>query len=75
MHTQVIMGVLFWSALVLCACWIVVELAELARKRGRDVALRARLGLDERPGASAWEERMRIYTEEVAEESEPARRR
>ena len=74
MHTQVIMGVLFWSALVLCACWIVVELSELARKRGRDAALRARLGLDERPGESAWEERMRMDAADSRGEAEPARR-
>ena len=71
MHTQVIMGVLFWSALVLCASWIVVELAELARKRGRDVALRARLGLDERPGESAWEERMRMDAADGQGKAEP----
>jgi hypothetical protein len=74
MHTQVIMGVLFWSALVLCACWIVVELSELARKRGRDAALRARLGLDERPGESAWEERMRMDAADDRGKAEPARR-
>ncbi len=74
MHTQVIMGVLFWSALVLCACWIVVELSELARKRGRDAALRVRLGLDERPGESAWEERMRMDAADGRGEAEPARR-
>ena len=74
MHTQVIMGVLFWSALVLCACWIVVELSELARKRGRDAALRARLGLDERPGESAWEERMRMDAADGRGEAEAARR-
>jgi hypothetical protein len=75
MYTSVIMGVLFWSALVLFSCWIVVELSELVRKARQDARVRARLGFDERPGGSAWEERMRIYTEEVAEESEPARRR
>ena len=74
MHTQVIMGVLFWSALVLCACWIVVELSELARKRGRDAVLRVRLGLDERPGGSAWEERMRMDAADGRGEAEPARR-
>jgi hypothetical protein len=63
MHTQVIMGVLFWSALVLLACWAVVELSELVRKRARDAALRSQLGLDERPGETAWEERMRIEAE------------
>ena len=74
MHTQVIMGVLFWSALVLCACWIVVELSDLARKRGRDAVLRARLGLDERPGESAWEERMRMDAADGRGEAEAARR-
>ncbi len=74
MHTQVIMGVLFWSALVLCACWIVVELSELVRKRGRDAVLRARLGLDERPGETAWEERMRIDAADTAGQAESARR-
>jgi hypothetical protein len=74
MHTQVIMGVLFWSALVLFACWIVVELSELARKARRDAVVRARLGLDERPGESAWEERMRIEAEQRAVEGDPARR-
>jgi hypothetical protein len=73
MHTQVIMGVLFWSALVLFSCWIVVELTELAQKRARDVALRARLGLDERPGESAWEERMRIEAADSRAAAEPAR--
>jgi hypothetical protein len=63
MHTQVIMGVLFWSALVLLACWAVVEVSDLVRKHARDAALRARLGLDERPGETAWEERMRIEAE------------
>ena len=74
MHTQVIMGVLFWSALVLFSCWIVVEMTELAQKRARDAVLRARLGLDERPGESAWEERMRMDATDTAGEAEPARR-
>jgi hypothetical protein len=74
MHTQVIMGVLFWSALVLCSCWIVVELTELAQKRVRDAALRTRLGLDDRPGESAWEERMRMDAADTPGEAEPARR-
>ena len=74
MHTQVIMGVLFWSALVLFSCWIVVELSELVRKARQDARVRARLGFDEQPGGSAWEERMRIHAEEAAEESEPSRR-
>ena len=73
MHTQVIMGVLFWSALVLFSCWIVVELTALAQKRARDAALRARLGLDERPGESAWEERMRIEAADSSAPAEPAR--
>ena len=74
MHTQVIMGVLFWSALVLFACWMVVELSELARKAPAGCRVRARLGLDERPGESAWEERMRIEGRQRATEVDPARR-
>jgi hypothetical protein len=74
MHTQVIMGVFFWSALALFACWIVVELSEVIGKARRDAATRARLGLDERPGASAWEERMRIDAAENKEGAGAARR-
>jgi type III secretory pathway component EscV len=75
MQTQVIMGVLFWSALVLFSCWIVVELSQLVRNARKDAEVRTRLGLDERPGESAWEERMRIDAEQRAVEADPARRR
>jgi hypothetical protein len=74
MQTQVIMSVFFWSALVFFACWIVVELSDLVRKARQDAEVRTRLGLDERPGESAWEERMRIEAEERAVEASPARR-
>ena len=74
MYTQVIMGVFFWWAMVFFACWLVVELSELARKTRRDAATRAKLGIDERPGASAWEDRMRVYAAENPEDAEPARR-
>jgi hypothetical protein len=75
MQTQVIMGVLFWSALVFFSCWIVVELSQLVRNARKDAEVRTRLGLDERPGESAWEERMRIDAEQRAVEADPARRR
>jgi hypothetical protein len=74
MYTQVIMGVLFWWALVFFGCWLVVELSELVRKSRRDADTRARFGLDERPGESAWEERMRLDAAGEGVESEPARR-
>jgi hypothetical protein len=74
MYTQVIMGVFFWSALVLFSCWIVVELSELFIKARRDAAVRARLGLDERPAGSAWEERMRIEAAEARDAAESAPR-
>ena len=64
MYTPLIMAVFFWSALMLLGCWIVVELSELVRKGRRDAGVRARLGFDERPGAAAWEERMRIEAAE-----------
>ncbi|HKZ03889.1 MAG TPA: hypothetical protein VJU81_00335 [Methylomirabilota bacterium] len=66
------MGVFFWSALALFACWIVVELLEVIGKARRQSAIRSRLGFDERPGASAWEERMRI---EAADDREGAEAR
>jgi hypothetical protein len=74
MHTQVIMGVFFWAALVLFACWIVVELMEVLGKARRQSAIRSRLGLDEHPGASAWEERMRIEAADTKEGAGASRR-
>jgi hypothetical protein len=74
MHTQPIMGVFFWTALVFFGCWLVVELSELVRKSRRDTETRARLGLEARPGESAWEERMRMDAAEQGVEPEPVRR-
>lgn len=74
MYTQVIMGVFFWSALALFACWIVVELWEVIVKARRQAGIRRRLGLDEQPGVSAWEERMRIDAADGREGTEAARR-
>ena len=74
MHTQLIMGVFFWSALVFFGCWLVVELSELIRKSRRDADTRARLGLEARPGESAWEERMRVDAADRSGEAEPTRR-
>jgi hypothetical protein len=74
MQTQVIMGVFFWSALVFFACWIAVELSDVVRKARQDAEVRTRLGLDERPGQSAWEERMQIEAEGSSVEASPARR-
>ena len=74
MYTQVIMGVFFWWALVFFGCWLVVELSDLVRKSRRDAETRARLGLEARPGESAWEERMRLDAAEEGMEPEPARR-
>ena len=74
MHTQLIMGAFFWSTLVFFACWLVVELAELIRKSGRDAAVRERLGLEARPGESAWDERMRVDAAETRGESGPTHR-
>jgi hypothetical protein len=74
MHTQLIMGVFFWSTLVFFACWLVVELAELIRKSRRDAAVRDRLGLEARPGESAWEERTRVDAAETRGESGPTHR-
>ena len=74
MYTQLIMGVFFWWALALFGCWIVMELSEIYRKARRDAATRTRLGLDEHPGRSAWEERMRIDAAENSEEAASAPR-
>ena len=71
---QVIMGVFFWSTLIFFACWLVVELAELIRKSRRDAVVRDRLGLEARPGESAWEERMRVDAADRSGEAEPTRR-
>ena len=74
MPIQVIGSVFFWSTLIFFACWLVVELAEQIRKSRRDAVVRDRLGLEARPGESAWEERMRIDAAETGVEPDPTRR-
>ena len=58
MYTQVIQSVFFWSGLVVVGSWLAVELLNAWEHYRLHSAARDRLGLDEQPGQSAWEERM-----------------
>ena len=62
MYTQVIQSVFFWAGLVVVVSWLVVELLNAWDHYRINSALRTRLGFDEHPGQSAWEERMKLQS-------------
>jgi hypothetical protein len=73
MYTQVIQSVFFWAGLVVVGSWLAVELLNAWEHYRLHTAARARLGLDERPGQSAWEERMRLQAAVASEDPDGGR--
>jgi hypothetical protein len=73
MYTQVIEGVFFWAGAVVVVSWLVVELLSAWEHYRLFSAARERLGLDEHPGQSAWEERMRLQSAVAGEDPDRGR--
>ena len=73
MYTQVIQSVFFWSGLAVVGSWLAVELMNLWEHYRLDSAARDRLDLDDRPGQSAWEERVRLQAAVAGEDPDAGR--
>jgi len=73
MYTQVIQSVFFWAGLVVVGSWLAVELLSAWEHYRLHSAARARLNLDEHPGQSAWEERMRLQAAVAGEDPDGGR--
>ena len=73
MYTQVIQSVFFWAGLVVVGSWLAVELLNAWEHYRLHSAARTRLDLDEHPGQSAWEERMRLQDAVAGEDPDGGR--
>ena len=73
MYTQVIQGVFFWAGLLVVGSWLAIELLNAWDHYRLHTAARARLGLDEQPAQSAWEERMRLQAAVAGEDPDGGR--
>ena len=73
MYTQVIQSVFFWSGLVVVGAWLAVELLSVWEHYRIQSAARTRLGFDEHPGQSAWEERVKLQAAVAGEDPDGGR--
>jgi hypothetical protein len=73
MYTQVIQSVFFWAGLVVVGSWLAVELLSAWEHYRIHSAARTRLGFDEHPGQSAWEERMKLQAAVAGEDPDGGR--
>ena len=73
MYTQVIQSVFFWAGLLAVGSWLAIELLNAWDHYRLHTAARARLGLDEQPAQSAWEERMRLQAAVAGEDPDGGR--
>jgi|KBSSwiStaDraftv2_1062776.scaffolds.fasta_scaffold2500260_1 hypothetical protein len=73
MYTQVIQSVFFWAGLVVVGAWLTVELLNAWDHYRIHSAARTRLGLDERPGQSAWEDRIKLQAAVAGDDPDAGR--